>query len=219
MLKPFRRDLGDAKPTLVSQTSISVTALLEKHQFESDRGAPAPDKFIGQDNMKPLRMATSAARGTRLHRVFEMAKSASIDRQEKMASEIARWFRPDEQAAALAALQWVLAIKSPNLEAIIASGEVEWGFAYLAPQRQFIVEGQIDLWGRDTHGQLWIVDYKTGNTDYYEKAFEQLSYYSEALVAAGIAHLGEEVGLAAIFPYAQRIYEKSIIASFSNLPS
>ena len=106
----------------------------------------------------------------------------------------------------------MLDLKAPEIASVIASGEVEWSFTYVHPKERLLVEGQVDLWGRDTSGKLWIVDYKTGNTDHYEKALEQLTYYAEALVAAGIAKPGEVVGLAAVFPFAKQVFEKDFTA-------
>lgn len=207
---PFRQVANS--PEFNVPVSISVTALLERRERDKEMADRSSSNFVGEDRLRPLRMATSAARGTRLHRVFEMAKSRAVDRREKMAKEIVRWFHPEEQGEAMEALNWVLGLRSPDMEAIICSGEAEWSFTYQHPREPLIVEGQIDLWGRDSTGKLWIVDYKTGNTEYYQKALEQLTYYSEALVAAGIAHLDEAIGLAAIFPFSKKIFEKEIKA-------
>ena len=219
---PWRRDHAqDSASENAPMVSISVTALLEKHLGERESKQrrenlqslePQEAPLIGRDHLKPLKMAEAAARGTRLHRVFEMAKSRSEDRRDKMAKEVVRWFQPDEQDSALEALNWVLDLKTPDIEAIIASGEVEWSFTYVHPTERLLVEGQVDLWGRDVSGRLWIVDYKTGNTDHYEKALEQLTYYAQALVAAGIAKAGETLGLVAVFPFAKQVFEKDFTA-------
>lgn len=220
---PWRRNQQSSAAEAAPLVSISVTALLEKHAAErkalaNRQESPRPDEstslnnLVGSDILKPLKMAEAAARGTRLHRVFEMAKSHSEDRRDKMAKEIVRWFQPDEHDIALEALNWVLDLKAPEIASVIASGEVEWSFTYVHPKERLLVEGQVDLWGRDTSGKLWIVDYKTGNTDHYEKALEQLTYYAEALVAAGIAKPGEVVGLAAVFPFAKQVFEKDFTA-------
>lgn len=217
---PWRRDREAVSDAAAPLVSISVTALIEKHAAEraaADISAKSPSSnssistanHIGKDILKPLKMAEAAARGTRLHRVFEMAKSHSDDRREKMAKEIVRWFRPEEQDDALEALNWVLDLKSPDMSSIIMTGEVEWSFAYVHAQERILVEGQVDLWGRDSAGKLWIVDYKTGSTENFDKALEQLAYYAEALVAAGIAKPAEEVGLAAVFPFAKQVFEQT----------
>ena len=67
------------------------------------------------------------------------------------------------------------------------------------------VEGQIDLWGRDARGQLWVIDYKTGASEYSEKAIRQLRYYAEALVAAGVARTTAEIRLAALYPFSREV--------------
>ena len=39
-----------------------------------------------------------------------------------------------------------------------------------------LAAGQVDLWGFDDNGFLWIVDYKTGSSAYLEKASTTLIY-------------------------------------------
>lgn len=206
---------------------ISVSRLLEMEtEVELEKIASQPQKRSvlsrgeeSKDAFKALSMADAAARGTRLHRVFEMAKLDSGMTKELMAAEIARWFLPKDQDTAVAALRWVLELKSPDISAILASGEVEWSFTYRSETPKVLgeklkgglaIEGQIDLWGRDLSGQLWVLDYKTGSSRYADKALRQLEYYAAALIAGGIAKRSEQIQLAALFPFSKEVFTKAI---------
>lgn len=204
--------------------SMSVSRLLElESEVENRPGSPVPLlREKSADAFKALKMADAAARGTRLHRVFEMAKADSGISRDLMAREIARWFPEKDQESASAALRWVLDLKAPDISSILVSGEVEWSFTYKSevpkileeklggPLAFLAIEGQIDLWGRDTSGQLWVLDYKTGSSQYADKALRQLEYYAAALVAGGIAGKTEKIQLAALFPYSKEVFTKSI---------
>lgn len=65
------------------------------------------------------------------------------------------------------------------------------------PTRKGILEGQIDLWGKDRDSQYWLIDYKSGSDKYLNKAVHQLSLYSFALRSLGI---NEPIQLAVVYP-------------------
>lgn len=214
---PWTRPVAaDASPSQL--VSLSVTRLLEIEaevaaQSSAD-SLPATTKS-SQNFSAALAMATAAARGTRLHRVFEMAKTDSSKDQEVLAREIARWFPAGEQQMALSALQWVLKLGAPNVAEILAQGEVEWSFTYKAeaPKKlrekvkgPIAIEGQIDLWGRDGNGTLWVLDYKTGSSFFADKALKQLEYYAGALIAGGVAKSSETIRLCALFPFSKEVF-------------
>lgn len=200
--------------------SMSVSRLLELEQeIAAEQSAAVKRPYaaakLSGDPLNALRMADAAARGTRLHRVFEMAKADSTITKEVMAREIARWFPEKDHADAMTALRWVLELKTPEISSILASGEVEWSFTYKAEASVILheklkgplaIEGQIDLWGRDSAGALWVLDYKTGSSQYVDKALRQLEYYAGALIAAGIAEKSEPIQLAALFPFSEEVF-------------
>ena len=199
--------------------SISVSRLLEMEDELStsskersgnlERAEPDVEKGLAK---RSLTKAVAAARGTRLHRVFEMAKPditrSETENAELMAREIARWFVESEQDSAKKALRWLLELKEPNLSAILMSGEVEWSFTYV--RGEFAVDGQIDLWGRDDKNRLWVLDYKTGDSIYKDKAMRQLRYYAEALRASGLASTEEEIYLCALYPFSEEVFTKPL---------
>lgn len=192
--------------------AISVTRLLELEDEQASGGGAKSGATLrtSTDSKRALSMAVLAARGTRLHRVFELAKprAGGVD-QELLAAEIVRWFEDPDLARK--ALHWILELKEPNLSAVLANGEVEWGFTYLRQNQAatFAIDGQIDLWGRDERDRLWVIDYKTGDPRYRDKAFRQLRYYAEALVAAGRASADETLSLAALYPFAEKVFTET----------
>jgi ATP-dependent exoDNAse (exonuclease V) beta subunit len=198
---------------------ISVTRLLEIEDeqtlLQSSEGSAkrAPMQPASQTTKRSLSMAIAAARGTRLHRVFEMAKPdrtrSAEENRELLAKEIVRWFVGEEQNEAREALHWLLALNEPELGAVLLAGEVEWSFTYV--RGAYAVDGQIDLWGRDSQGRLWIIDYKTGDSSYREKALRQLKYYAEALVAGGRAKAGETASLCALYPFSKEVFTESVV--------
>lgn len=130
--------------------------------------------------------------GTRMHFLFESLKSkrshlVSVSKEEKQAMV----FLQTEQA------KFVLDV--------IQSGEVEWGFhcRFENQHSQVLIQGQIDLWGYDQSGQLWIVDYKTGSTAYSDKAFLQMQIYAWAI--RKVLNLNNDIQLAAVFPLDQEV--------------
>jgi ATP-dependent exoDNAse (exonuclease V) beta subunit len=129
------------------------------------------------------------------------------------AREIALWYVAEEQDEAREALRWLLALDHPNLPQILANGEVEWSFTYL--RDEYAVDGQIDLWGRDGEGKLWVLDYKTGDPSYRDKALRQLQYYAEALIASGVATNSEEIFLCALYPFSKEVFTEKLVRTWS----
>lgn len=213
--QPWRRPEGVL--TKGAYAGISVTRLLEVEDEATlkmeGRTAKSPRAQGATSAKRALHMAKAAARGTRLHRVFELAKpevrGKGIESTEAMAREITRWFVDEEQESAREALAWLLALQTPDLSAILVNGETEWSFTYLRQNLHgddWAIDGQIDLWGRDGDGKLWVVDYKTGDSFFKDKALRQLRYYSEALVAGGHAKPGEEISLCALYPFSNEVF-------------
>lgn len=198
---------------------ISVSRLLEledETQFQKSVAlgkANSKGQSTAASAKRALSMAVAAARGTRLHRVFEMAKPDAarnaVQNAETMAGEIARWFVAEEQDEAREALHWLLSLETPNLAQVLISGEVEWSFTYV--RGEYAVDGQIDLWGRDSEGRLWVVDYKTGDSFFKDKALRQLKYYAEALIASGRARADEEIKLCALYPFTKEVFTESLV--------
>jgi hypothetical protein len=84
---------------------------------------------------------------------------------------------------------------------VIQSGEVEFGMTVKFDEK--LIQGQIDLWGSGKNGQMWVVDYKTGNPAYQDKAFKQLEIYCWALRKINKIELQQTVNLAVIYPFSK----------------
>ena len=131
--------------------------------------------------------------GVDLHRVFESIHYQGISYAREMIKD---QFSGAETF--MKALDYMENLKHPHLLHIIENGFTEWGFLHRQPQGQ-VIEGQIDLWGRDEKG-VWVIDYKTGSDKYKDRAFEQLKVYGQALSQSDLVHDDESVFLAVIYP-------------------
>ncbi|MCE3011033.1 MAG: UvrD-helicase domain-containing protein [Proteobacteria bacterium] len=160
----------------------AVTSILEDREkkLESKQGIPAkPQSPEGLQK---------AVVGTQLHRYFESLKYVGLDfEQLKGSSELE------------SATQNLFQSKKLDLKSIIHNGEVEFGFGIR--WRKDLLQGQIDLWGRDAAGHVWVIDYKTGSPRHLEKAFSQLEVYTWALRKMNKINATEEVSLAVIYPF------------------
>ncbi len=164
----------------------SVTEMLKNENKQGDNnGFVEISKFIER-----------AQQGTDLHKVFESLRYQGVEGARKL---MKTWF--PEEPKKLKALKYIEELQKPNLLQIIENGHTEWGFlCHLEGQT---VEGQIDIWGRDESG-VWIVDYKTGSSDYKERAFEQLKIYATALERSGLIKKEEKIFLAVTYPLLEK---------------
>jgi ATP-dependent helicase/nuclease subunit A len=144
-----------------------------------------------------------AHQGTAVHRLMELLKYPS---QKRLSRLIAKWF-PEQEERVLGAVEFVRKSAAPPLLEIIKNGEVEWGFSII--EEGLLIEGQIDLWGRTDSGEAWIIDYKTGNPELREKAFEQMSLYALAIRKSGLLQKDEPLKLAAVYPFAELVFVES----------
>jgi ATP-dependent exoDNAse (exonuclease V) beta subunit len=146
----------------------------------------------------PVRLKL-AAQGTAVHRLLEALKSPST---ESVRNLVKRWF-PGKEEKVTKAVAYVTSVSEPPLSDLIKNGFVEWGFAFL--HNGVLIEGQIDLWGREGK-TVWVADYKTGSPEGREKAFKQLALYALALRKGGEIKKDDTVRLAAVYPFAEKIF-------------
>lgn len=176
--------------------STSVTAILES-SLKAD--AKASSRAHTEKDVEAINKAIS---GTEMHRLFESLqyfglKDSKFDWKQLL---------PDLTATQKKALEFLTQDKNGFWLDLIRRGEVEEGIAVLkAPH---LIQGQIDLWGRDVQGRPWIVDYKTGSERYKDKAFEQLDIYAWALRKMKKIKEDETVHLAVIYPLSESSYER-----------
>lgn len=185
------RDVWNKKiaPSSIQQTS--VTQLLDSN---------AKLKFAGGNFLNKIR---SSAHGTAVHKLMETLKYYKSPEQTRKLIE--NWF-PDKSDEVLKAVNWMTTLKEPAIKDLIDQGEVEWSFAF--KQSGKLIEGQVDLWGK-MGSTTWIVDYKTGSPEQFEKAFSQMELYSLALRKAGVVSSNEEIKIAAVYPFSEKIFVKT----------
>lgn len=88
-----------------------------------------------------------------------------------------------------------------DLRLLIANGSPEWSFMVRLPEganREFL-QGRLDLWGFDRNNQAWIIDYKTGQIRYADKAIAQLKIYAWALYTLKMVAADQPIRLLPIF--------------------
>lgn len=136
--------------------------------------------------------------GTQVHRLLELLH---VNPETPWRELAASWFgeRSDE---VVKGVEWVQALKEPDMEALFKVAHSEWGFQ--ARTASGILEGQIDLWGI-LNNRIWLIDYKSGDPKYAEKAFAQLDVYAYAL-----RRFGHElpIQLAVIYPFDRQVKQR-----------
>ena len=179
-IAPFRVALESKGQTL------SVTEILESAQAQQKQEA------------REMADVQKAVTGVDVHRMFESLKYKWMKDPD---FDWKSWL-PDLPATHQKALQFLADDHQGRWFEIIRGGEVEFGMA--VKMGESLLQGQIDLWGRDEQGQTWIVDYKTGSPKYQEKAFQQLEIYLWALRKMKKIKADETVKLAVIYPFSEK---------------
>jgi ATP-dependent helicase/nuclease subunit A len=177
--------------------SISVSEIIENRKItETETTA-----FSSWESSPISKRMAVASRGTAVHRLMEILKYQSGPQIPKL---IQQWF-PEEFTEVTRAVEWLGQVKEISFFALIKNGFVEWSFAFV--EKDQLIEGQIDLWGRvPSTGDVWVIDYKTGSPEKREKAFEQMEIYARAISRSGATVTGEKIWLAAVYPFAEKIY-------------
>ena len=136
-----------------------------------------------------------AAQGVLLHKVLEaISQKSDLDREQL----VRLWFS-DPIDPILKALHWVEGLVTPPMQELLTTGHSEWGFQLKIDSE--ILQGQIDLWG-ETSDAVWLIDYKSGQSRYIEKAFDQLQIYAQVLQKL---NLGKPIQMVALYPFEQRV--------------
>ncbi len=137
--------------------------------------------------------------GNRVHELLQKLRYASsLDNVEFSTEDIQEGLRE--------ALAYLLNLDQAPLRYLLRNGFAEWGFT--VQREDQILRGQIDLWGFDEAGDLWIVDYKTGNPKNHEAAIAQLKLYQQALKICG--HTGaNRTWLVAVYPFHEQTFVES----------
>jgi ATP-dependent exoDNAse (exonuclease V) beta subunit len=103
-------------------------------------------------------------------------------------------------------LEYAWDLQESSFKEIILNGQAEWGFRIKLEVG--VLQGRIDLWGRDNSGRVWVVDYKSGRARGEEGHWKQLELYAWALRRFGTQG---EIHLALIHP----VEKKSFVRTFN----
>lgn len=193
----------------------------EPHCGQKEPQAPL-DPQTRQEPKTIAPLLLKADRGTRLHYIFEVAarslralselreQEVGLDQLPELESVMSLWTDRERQEAQ-DALKFIFSTSDvadyPNLPQILESGVAEWAYLETAKTGE-ITRRVIDLWGRDEFGRLWIVDYKTGSSDFVESAFSQMREYARALSRSEFVQSDEPIFLAAVFPIEKKIFTR-----------
>lgn len=174
---------------LLSETSLASGALK----------TAAPDQVVSRIQRAVL--------GTDLHRLLQQLRLNPEMDLERLADKMFL-NRKDE---VLKAVEYVKGLAHPPMAQLLRHGYAEWGFQVRFPRA--ILEGQIDLWGQ-VDGELWLVDYKSGDPAHLAKALSQLEIYAMALRRMGHAQPAQ---LAVVYPFAKRVEVRRLNADTNHI--
>jgi ATP-dependent helicase/nuclease subunit A len=133
--------------------------------------------------------------GSDLHRIFESLKYLEVDEVKKRVSK-----------NEIEAIDYLYSVKEIDIKELLQKGHNEWGFG-LKTKTKFI-QGQIDLWA-ELDNEIHVLDYKTGSSAYAEKAFEQLGFYTKALLEMKQVPNHKRIVHTVIYPVEKTIVTKS----------
>lgn len=167
--------------------TFSVTEILDKKQIQENKNS--------KTEMSDIQKAIT---GVDVHRMLENLKYNWMKNPQFQWEEMLGLLSAQHQKA----LQYVARDQSGLWLEVIQQGEVEFGMAVKLEDK--LIQGQIDLWGFDSKGAAWVVDYKTGNPKYQDKAFHQLHIYSWALQKMKKIKPTQTVNLAVIYPFSEQ---------------
>ena len=166
------------------EQSQSITDLITS-QGASDK----PNYELQLINLK------KAQYGSDLHRIFESLKYLDIDEVKKRVTK-----------AEVEAIDYLYSVKEIDINELLAKGHNEWGFG-LKTKTKFI-QGQIDLWA-ELDNEIHVLDYKTGSSQYADKAFEQLGFYTKALLEMKQVSKNKKIVHTVIYPVEKTIVTRS----------
>ncbi len=174
-MKPISLDL----PEVLMRKS--VTAVLESQKSEQS----GPRKKVSTQQVEALKKAQL---GTFLHRLFEsLAHDIDLDQID-----------PEWKSS----VDFLIQLQDPPMRQILKLGNPEWGFA--VQMDDYVLQGAIDLWA-ELPEAVYILDYKTGSTQYVDSAMEQMKIYSQALKKMRAVSPHKVHKLVALYPLEKRV--------------
>ncbi|MDZ4662149.1 MAG: UvrD-helicase domain-containing protein [Pseudomonadota bacterium] len=161
---------------------VSVSEIVKK-DFKANSSLDLSRNYI-------LNRAVSISTGIQVHRMLELLRYSP----EGINKIVIQKMFPKRAEDIISCLDYIKKLDTPPMMKILETGFAEWG--YLFRDGDKVIEGQIDLWG-EVGAEVWIIDYKTGSSEYKETAKHQLQEYARALRAYGVT---KSIRLAAVYP-------------------
>jgi ATP-dependent helicase/nuclease subunit A len=160
--------------------NISVTSMVQKIAQESQKFSfeILQEQTVFKYNTGPLKYAFQKTLvGELFHKYLELfAKGLS---PAQMEAHFKKTYVGD-LVGLTSVIASLLKFSEPSFSEVFKNAKVEWGFNSFFKD-QYLVSGQIDLWGFDSKGRLHIVDYKSGSSRFQKKAAIQLHLYKMVL--------------------------------------
>lgn len=175
-----------------AETSTSVTEMLTSQQNQDLKLNAATNRSTFDIEMRNL---LKAEQGTIAHRFFESMKYLTTDQLKS---------KLDSQQKEL--IEQLLQTTEIPFKQILENGHVEMGFGLKTPNG--LLQGQIDLWGI-VNSEIYLVDYKTGRSEYQSKAFEQMSIYIRCLQQMKLIAKDQPIHLVAWYVVENKLAKKS----------
>lgn len=191
VIDPYQK-LGETQ-----QTSESVTDKIAKNKFSESKAIS--NQFINN--------LDKAKTGTDLHKFFEALKYNTLDDVLKLTNDKNKSY-----------LSYLLQQSDLPLENILKLGFVEWGFGLKiqTPEGHQFIQGQIDAWGI-VDNTIYILDYKTGSSEYVESAYQQLFFYAVCLKSMSKVRPNQKIILGVIYPVEEKVFKKEVNFETLNL--
>ncbi len=168
---------------------------LEKKSAAVTSGDITDEEYSG-DVEKFSRLSLAISEGVFFHELMERVSSLP-----EALDEVSNCLEVDKQRH-IDAVKYLFEQENFPFCTILASGEKEWGFDYNGEKS---ISGKVDLWA-ESEGEVWIVDYKTGQTAGAEKGFSQLKVYKEMLKKyLGVSKV-LKYNLVLTFPYEKKTF-------------
>jgi ATP-dependent helicase/nuclease subunit A len=187
---PFAQDLKlstEIPPSEVRELFREPTEKTAETVTVSQIAKAGPENISIKQMMARQRKAVF---GVEMHRAFQTLKvRPEIDWAKKAHPGLKK------------PLDFVWTLREPPMETLIREGSSEWGFKLKT--NSGVIQGRIDLWGKDQAGRAWIVDYKSGKAREDDSHWEQLKLYAWALQKFEKV---SEVHLALVHPIEEKIF-------------
>jgi ATP-dependent helicase/nuclease subunit A len=206
----FESIIDDQKPEILSRTLTTESKVSEPYQIliEQTSSNESVTAKVSSGESKNNEISkyfienlNKAKTGTDLHKFFEALKYNSLSDVQAMTNETNKKY-----------LNYLLAQTEIPLDQILKHGFAEWGFGLKHENK--MIQGQIDAWGI-YNDVVYILDYKTGSSEYLQKAFDQLNFYAICLKEMNQIKEPQKIILGVIYPVEEKVFKKEV--SFKDL--